>query len=161
MEIEIRQACFSDLPDIKDLFVNTVKTCCSMYYNEREIEVWSEAVNNEERWESAVEDQFFILACQNEEVLGFASLEKTKLKNKGYLDFMFVHAEHQRKGIAKRLLNVIKDEARSRGLTLIESDVSKSAFTFFKNNGFLSFKKKSNIIGEGINLVNYRMTKSL
>ncbi|WP_341224929.1 GNAT family N-acetyltransferase [uncultured Arcticibacterium sp.] len=161
MDIEIRQASLLDLPKIKDLFVNTVQECCSDDYDERQIEVWCDAVNHEERWEDAIKKQYFLLACRGEELLGFTSLEKTNLKIKGYLDFMFVHAAHQRKGIAKRLLNEVKLKAKSLGFKLIETDVSITAFEFFERNGFFKLRKNLNTKDNGVDLINYRMTKIL
>lgn len=161
MDIEIRKARLLDLPEIKDLFVNTVQESCADDYSEQEIEVWCDAVNHEERWEDAVKKQYFILACSDKELLGFTSLEKTDLRNKGYLDFMFVHPAHQRKGIAKRLLEEVKNKAKSLGFKHLESDVSITAFKFFEKNGFFEQRKNLNTKDNGVDLINYRMTTIL
>lgn len=161
MDIEIRLATVLDLPEIKALFVNAVRSSCAKDYEPLEIDAWCESVNSIERWETAVKEQHFLLACSGDEILGFGSLKSAALVDKGYLDFMYVHSEFQSKGIAKSLLKEIEAEAEIRKIEIIDSDVSITALPFFEKNGFKKIRRNINRKGSGIDLVNYRMTKNL
>ncbi len=68
--------------------------------------------------------------------MGFGSLE-----NENYIDLIYVHKYHLRKGIANRILDSLKNKAEEYGTKSLSSDVSKTAVPFFKRNGFRLLKE--------------------
>lgn len=73
---------------------------------------------------------------------------------------MFTHKDHQRCGIAARLLHKIERKAKEQGNELIYSDVSITAKGFFEKYGYVlekqQFKKSRNK-----ELINFKMIKTM
>jgi len=131
-EIRIREAKIDDVDDITQLYFGTVTNVNAKDYSPKEIEVWSgTAHNNNDRWERSVNEQYFLIAETDKEMVGFASIAPN-----GYLDFMYVHKDHQRKGIALKLLNEIESKAIEQKNKEIFAYVSITARPFFEKYGY-------------------------
>ncbi|MEM8525299.1 MAG: GNAT family N-acetyltransferase [Bacteroidota bacterium] len=153
-DLFIRKATLEDLVAILDLFRNTIRHTCQNDYTEVQIAVWISGIENQARWKRAIEEQFFIVAEQKNEIVGFASLE-----NGNYIDFLYVHYNHQRKGIASLLLDAIQAEAEWQGKTIFWSHVSKTARPFFERKGFEVIRENYKMV-EGVEIMNYCMKKN-
>lgn len=82
------------------------------------------------------------------------------LLNGDYLDFMYVHKDFQRQGIAEILLNALEAEAKRRDTKIITSDISKTARPFFEKKGYVVVNEQENLRA-GVVLINYKMKKEL
>ncbi len=82
------------------------------------------------------------------------------MENNNYLDFLYVHKDHQRKGIVDKLYSKIEKEAIKRGGTVLNSDVSQTAKNFFLKNGFKTIAPQTKIIND-VEIINYKMAKQL
>ncbi|MBS1518343.1 MAG: GNAT family N-acetyltransferase [Bacteroidetes bacterium] len=153
MQIIIRQAGTGDADQIRFLFRDTVAYINSADYNQDEINVWSEGYKNTEGWKRKIKEQYFIVAESKDMIVGFSSIA-----GDGYLDFMYVHKDFQRNGIAKCLLAEIESHAKSSGMKLIFSNVSRTAEKFFGKNGFVKTGENINVV-KGIKFVNSVMSK--
>lgn len=102
-----------------------------------------------------MESQEFFIAEINSKALGFVSLE-----NKEYIDFIYVHPNHLRKGIAQALLNQVEELAVKAQSTKLKSHVSKAAIKFFEKNGFIKIQENRNERGNEV-LINSTVEKSL
>jgi putative acetyltransferase len=71
-------------------------------------------------------------AEQGGEIIGF-----TNLAEGGYLDCLYVHGAHQRKGVAQSLFQALKVAATDRGERRLHSQVSLTARGFFERQGFI------------------------
>lgn len=147
----IRQANADDLEEILNLFVDTINNTCKNDYTKEQIEVWTSSVQNEKKWESKIRTQYFIVAELNKEIVGFGSLE-----NENYIDLIYVHKDHLRKGIANQILDSLKNKAQEYGNKNLTSDVSETARPFFERNGF-SVVKENEFDLRGVVISNYRM----
>ena len=58
----------NDLAAILNLFAATVKTVCAKDYTPVQIDAWVSSINNPERWESRITQQYFIIAKTNKEI---------------------------------------------------------------------------------------------
>lgn len=151
----IRKASLDDLPEITQLFEETVKVVNALDYTFDEITVWANSSKNTNAWQKHIREQYFIVAEQRNKIVGFSSITPS-----GYLDFMYVHKNHQGKGIASSLLSEIEKKAGKQKNELIWSSVSKTAKPFFEKKGY-SFKEEIyNTVGE-ITFTNSRMEKRL
>lgn len=155
LNISIRLAKLDDLTEMQRIFVDTITTVCSSDYDEQQIRVWVSGVNNTERWKKIIVEQYVIVADKGDKILGYGTLN-----NESYIDLLYVHKDHQGQGIAQLLLDEITKEARQLGQTKLNSDVSKTARPFFAKNGFVQLSEQTNI-REGVELINYKMTKHL
>ena len=138
-EIKIRRAVPEDLNELRELYCNTVTHINSKDYDENQITAWLKPWRDAnyvpgERGGAFAEkltSQHFFIAMIDDVIAGFGSVDDT-----GYLDFMYVSKDHQRMGVAKRLLDEIEDISRETGVTELNSIVSKTARGFFEKHGF-------------------------
>lgn len=145
----------NDLIELQKLYVDTITTICTADYDQQQIAVWTSGIENKQRWDEMITKQFVLVAQNEDKIVGFATLEKGN-----YIDFFYIHKDHQRQGIANRLLEEIEAEARRLKQTDLTSDISKTAKTFFEKNGFMVLAEQT-INKKGVNLSNYKMTKKL
>ena len=96
------------------------------------------------------------ITCEIEnKLVGMASLRAD-----GYLDFLYVHPDFQRKSIATILYTRLELEAQELGLDRLTTDASKAAKPFFEYVGMHVTNESSKDI-YGQTLLNYQMTKSI
>lgn len=153
-KISFRNATIADLDEMKKLYVDTIQSVCSADYTTDQRNAWAASVTKTERWLDIIETQFAVLALADKKITGFATL-----KDGNYIDFFYVHKEHQKQGIAKLLLTQLENRAKQLGISVITSDISKTARPFFEKNGFTVLAEQRNI-RQGQELINYKMTKS-
>lgn len=155
LKISIRHSKLSDLTEMQKMFVDTISTICKDDYSPEQIKVWTSSIENTQRWTDKLTSQYFLIAELDNKIVGYASLE-----NNDYFDFLYVHKDYQRQGIADRLYSEIEKEAINRNATILNSDVSETARRFFEKKGFKIITPQTNII-KGVEIVNYKMTKTL
>lgn len=153
--LKIRKGQLNDLLELQKLFVDTVSNICKTDYNDEQINIWISGVENLERWKEMLTDQFVLIAQDKQEITGFCTL-----KNNNYLDFLYIHKDYQRQGIATKLYYEIEQVAQKAGETTITSEVSKTAKNFFEKIGFKVLKEQ-NINIKGVEITNYKMIKNL
>ena len=154
-DIIIKIAQESDIQNITKLFYETIQTVNRKDYTVEEIDDWSSWYSDIDKWKQKISEQFFIIAQLNNELVGFSSLTKD-----GYLDFMFVHKNHQRKGIAKKLYSKIEEKALEQKNNIISSEVSITAKSFFESIGF-KVEKLQKKRSKNKELINFKMKKYL
>lgn len=152
--MHLREATLADLDEILSLFENTVKKVNSSHYSQAQVEVWARA-KDREIWTQKLTDQFFFVAELENTIVGFSSIDKN-----GYLDFMYVHHKHQRKGIALALLNQIESIAIKNSITRIWSSVSITAQPFFSQHAYIKYAEEPKSVS-GIAFTNALMEKKL
>lgn len=155
MKIQIRKGELSKLSEIQKLFSETITFVCKNDYDQKQIEAWKSSVENTARWQSLVQNQYFIVAELKGKIVGFASLD-----NGNYIDFLFVHKDFQRMGIAQKLYAELEKEAKRLNSLVLTSDVSKTAKAFFESNGFKVLAEQVPI-RKNVELVNFKMQKVL
>jgi putative acetyltransferase len=154
-EITFRLAQMSDLKEMQALFVETISAICKDDYEPAQIRVWTSSIENIERWTDKLENQYFLIAQCDNKIIGYVSLE-----NDDFIDFIYVHKDFQKQGIAGRLYDKIEKEAIKRGATTLKSDVSITARPFFEKRGF-KVLSKHNVRIRDIEIANYKMAKEL
>ena len=150
-----RVATNDDLTEMKQLFHETVESVCSNDYDAPQIKVWSASIQNTQRWQDVIDTQYVLLAIIDDRIVGFASL-----KDDNYLDFLYVHKNFQRQGIASQLLSKLEGKARSSKEKTITTDASITAKPFFEKLHFKVLKMQQNE-RDGLILINYKMQKDL
>jgi putative acetyltransferase len=151
----IRTAVEKDLSSIRKLYSETVREINSKDYSADEIDVWASTSNDPHSFKKAVENQYFVIAETENELVGFSSIEKN-----GYLDFMYVHKDHQREGIAKRLLEEIERKANEQNNYEVFAYVSRTAKPFFERSGYRYSGDKTDRF-KGVVFINSIMVKKL
>lgn len=155
LKITIEDATHNELQEIKKLFYDTVTKICKKDYTAEQIKAWASAADDEAKWADKIIKQYFLVAKADDKVIGFASLE-----NDNYLDYLYVHKDFQRKGVAQKLLSLLEKKAEINRNDKIICDVSITAKPFFEQNGYKVIKEQKNKIN-GVTVPNFRMIKKL
>jgi len=145
----------SDLPQIRQLFFDTITNVNVTGYIPEQIKVWSSGVDNIDRWEKKFSEQLFIVATEGGKLLGFTSL----LQNY-YIDHLYINHLCLGKGIASQLIDYLEKTANKSSVKELKSDVSITALPFFEKKGYVVVKRNENS-HKGEVLVNYDVMKKL
>lgn len=153
--MNFRKATISDLPEMKELFVQTIQSVCKIDYNPDQINAWVSGAENTQRWIDVIEKQFALLAIIENKIAGFGTL-----KDNNYIDFFFIHKDYQRQGIANKIFSELELEAKKHHSKIITSDVSITAKPFFEKKGFVVKTEQKNMV-RSVEIINYKMEKEL
>ncbi len=152
----IRTATLSDMPELKELYQNTVLTVNRKDYSTAEIEDWASCGDDIAHLQKSFTEQYYIVAeNQRQYIVGFASIN-----DEGYMHTLFVHKDFQHQGVATLLYQYLEAYAQEKGIEKITSEVSITAKPFFEKQGFLvdeEQRRKANRLC----LINYKMSKSI
>lgn len=122
------------------------------YYSSKEVTAWVSSINHPKRWTKRIQEDFFLLVEENNKIIGFASL-----KNSSYVDLLFVHPSHRRKGIAAKLLAKLEEE---RNISEpLETHASLISQAFFAKHGY-EFIRANKVDVFGVEMENFLMRKS-
>ncbi|MEO8583265.1 MAG: GNAT family N-acetyltransferase [Flavitalea sp.] len=102
-QITIREGHLGDLLELQQLFVYTISNVCQTDYDNKQIIAWIATIENYQRWQDILKNQFVLVAQDKESITGFCSLD-----NGNYIDLLYVHKDYQRQGIAHRLYDDIE-----------------------------------------------------
>ena len=131
---EVRGATAGDAPAVADLFYYTILNVNVGDYTGDQVEAWAGPAPDAGLWRGRIAGhggRRMFVATADEEIVGFAELEED-----GHLDTLYVHHEHQGRGIASALLDRIEAEARRLGLVRLYTEASITAEPFFRARGF-------------------------
>ena len=78
----------------------------------------------------------------------------------GHFDAVYIHAEHQGKGIASALLACVEEEAHALKLDHIFTEASITVLPFFQRRGFTLIEAQD-VFYQSMRFRNYRMKKDL
>ena len=150
---KIREAKQEDLDQIMKLYHETVIEINSKDYDEEQIRVWSDVSDGNHNFPRKITEQNFYVAEFENKITGFGSVT-----DDGYLDYMYVHKDFQRKGVAKKILFEIEKKANELNIAKITSHVSITARGFFEKHGY---EKESDHIDKhkGVEFINFVMVK--
>lgn len=152
----IRKLEKSDIAACINLFRETVHFINAKDYSHEQLEIWApKTIDPENQWWLTLLENIALVAVMNNEIVGF-----TDLSNEGYLDRLFVHKEHQRKGIAKALINELERLAVQRSITEITTEASITAKPFFAAMGYQVVKEQQKE-HKGIKFINFVMRKKI
>jgi putative acetyltransferase len=127
--IEIRPYRADDLDTVIELFKRSVREIAFMDYTPPQIKAWAQVDRDE--WASARMSRPTWVAISEGEIAGFIDLQPN-----GLIDMLFVHPEHQRKGVATALLARVEAEAGEAEIPTLHTYSSITAQTFFEVCGF-------------------------
>lgn len=155
MNAIIREATDEDFAAIGRLFFETIRTVNLRDYTPQQVAAWAPAVGSAQDWRKRLNGQVVLVAIEQSLFVGFASSEKN-----GHIDFMFVHKDRQRQGIASALLGRILDLARQWNLPGVFTKASITAKPFFERHGFV-VTKPEDVVRHGVTLRRYHMERKV
>lgn len=116
----------SDCKELFELFFDTVHVINAQDYSEEQLDAWASGEVDLNRWNRSFLEHYTIVAVDEEKIVGFGDITKD-----GYLDRLFVHAEHQRIGIATAICDQLEQAVDGKILT----QASITAVLFLKSVG--------------------------
>lgn len=154
--MKIRKFKSKDSAATAELFRDTVRRVNSKDYSPEQINVWAPEDLENDAWLSRLEKaHIFVMESAIGAVLGFITIELD-----GYIDLLYVHADHQRRGVGSRLLAHAEKQAQICGIKRFHTEASITALPFFESHGFL-VSKEQKARKQGVHFINYRMEKQL
>jgi putative acetyltransferase len=153
--VRLRRAKPEDVPEMQQLFKETIAAVCSREYTIDQIRAWLSGAENEERWNRLIDEQYCLVAQLDNMIVGFGSLA-----GGSYLDFLYVHKDYQGLGLANGIVDMLLDEASRAGVSRVTAHVSKTARGFFRHRGFAEVRENRKTI-QGVEMVNYEMAVNL
>lgn len=154
--VQIRPYERADAASTLAIFTAAITQTAAADYSPEQVQAWAlPGHRDSETWNREMCERHSLVATVNGDVAGFSDVAPD-----GYVDMMFVSPQHQRQGIAHRLLGEIETEARRLGATELYADVSITARPFFERHGFI-VESEQHPVRHGVQLVNFRMRKPL
>lgn len=149
--MDLRPCTQADLPTVLDLFHESVHTLCRADYTPAQLSAWAPEDPDEAPWARRLQCQTFLLAEEDGDLMGFASLEGD------YLDLLYVHPRHARRGVGAVLCGVLERQCAGRRITV---HASATARPFFARRGYRTVEPHQ-AERRGVMLTNYLMEKEL
>lgn len=140
----------ADLEQIVRLFHDTVHAVCIRDYSKEQVDAWAPAAIDLQAWDSSLSAHNTLVAVEGDAIIGFADMDNT-----GYLDRLYVHLDHQRRGIATALYDRLEDECPADSLT---THASLTARPFFEQRGYRVVKTQE-VERHSVRLTNFVMEK--
>ncbi len=144
-----------DLQAVVTCFHRSVREIGERYYTTEQVEVWAPDAPDLSAWASRLGGGGVFVAEREGDVAGFVRVEET-----GFVDLLYVHPNHERRGLGRELLEAALTWAEAHGVCRLESEVSMAARPLFEAMGFHVVKEQS-VERKGIRLRNFRMVRSL
>lgn len=143
------------LEEIMQLFYDTVHSVNAKDYNEQQLERWAPSKPDVVSWKQRLGNNICFVAIVENKIAGFA-----ELTDDGHVDTMYVHKDHQRKGVATNLMQQLLKIASERNYTELTTESSITAKPLFEKYGFEVTRIKKKLYN-GKEFINYEMTKAL
>lgn len=150
--MEIKDYQNSDYVEIADLFHGSIHAVDPSIYSMAQLEAWAPTPPDYNHWEKRLIIKKPFVAIDGGNIVGFIELE-----NDGHIDCLYVHKNHQGKGIASKLLQHLREVADEQGLKTLYVEASKIAMPLFKKHGF-ELKSENSVNVRGQSLTNYTMS---
>lgn len=148
----LRQYRRSDCPVLGQLFYDTVHTVNRRDYSEEQLNAWATGTICLEAWNRSFLEQYTVVAEQDGVLVGFGSVAAD-----GYIAMLYVHKDHQRRGIGTALCAAL-EKARGSGKCTVQASVT--AVTFFQKRGYTVVREQQ-VVRCGLVLTNFLMERCL
>lgn len=146
-QIKIREYRPSDCKELTELFYNTVHTVNRADYTKEQLDAWAPGGANLQEWNRSFLENECLVAVKNHMIIGFGDISKT-----GYLDRLYVHKDHQKKGVGSAICTRLEKTIGGK----IVTHASITARPFFENRGYKVIKKQQ-VKRRGVVLTNFVM----
>ena len=141
-----------DLPALLELFYSTVHTVCTGDYTSAQLDAWAPRKPDEAAWDASLRSRTTLVAEEDGAILGFGNIGPD-----GYLDLLYVHKNHQRRGIAAVLCDFLETLYPVDRITVHASETARA---FFEKQGYRMLRSQR-VERRGQVLTNYVMEKEL
>jgi len=144
----------SDLESLDKLVSQTIKISYPAFYNQTSIKYFL-GYNSLENIRKDCRKGYCVIAEENGVIIGTGSLVGTNIRR------VYIDPGSQGKGIGHKIMGLLEDKAREKGLNFIEMHASLFAKRFYDTLGYISLREASVILSGGSKLNYFRMAKGL
>ena len=141
-----------DLPALLELFYSTVHTVCARDYTPAQLDAWAPRKPDEAAWDASLRSRTTLVAEEDVAILGCGHLGPD-----AYLDLLYVHKDHQRRGIAAVLCDFLETLYPVDRITV---HASETAWPFFEKQGYRMLRSQR-VERRGQVMTNHMMEKEL
>jgi len=164
--VTITEATFADISIIQDIAYQTWPLAYGEILSKEQLDYMLGAFYNDETIKDSIinKENQFILAKENENVLGFASFEHHyDQKQQTKIHKIYILPQTQGKGIGKKLIDFIAIAAKENGSTSLLLNVNRfnKALFFYQKLGFEIISEIDIEIGNGYLMEDYVLEKQL
>lgn len=149
--IAVRRFRREDIAAIAELFRQTVRRVNSRDYSPEQVAAWAPDEIDEQGWAANLAGRYCLVAVMDDRIVGFGDLD-----GDDHLDYLYVHADHQRCGVGRLLLAALEAEAAQRGAHRVFTEASITARPFFERQGYRVLEEQV-VLCRGVAFLNYRM----
>jgi putative acetyltransferase len=146
-----------DAPALAALFHAAVHGIARPHYRQAQVDAWSPAVPNPERFRARGTDGRLVLVAVDEED---APLAYGDLEADGHIDHLYCRPDAAGTGVTASLYAALEAAARARGIGRLHTEASEPARRFFLKRGFSVVARNDFELG-GVAIHNFRMEKQL
>jgi putative acetyltransferase len=129
----IREAQLKDAKQIHDMHMNSIRENCKSHYTSKEIQAWGNRDYSEEHRQKTILNDFILVVEYKEKILGYSHFAYSGELRALYLDLKII-----RKGFGKKLLKLVEEKAKSKGINKIFLHATLNAIEFYTHQGFVS-----------------------
>ena len=126
--MELRPYAPADCAAMAELFYNTVHTVNARDYTPEQLCAWATGEVDLAERDRSFQAHHTLVAVEGEQIVGFGDLDVER----GYLDRLYVHRDHQGEGIATALCGALERAASGP----ITTHASITARPFFEKRGY-------------------------
>lgn len=144
-----------DAWQLTEIFYNSVHGIDARYYSLQELNAWAPLPVDYLHWRERFDSHTVWVAELDGEPVGFTCMESD-----GYIDWLYIHSDYQRRGVARSLYNHLETLAREQEIQRLSVHASHVAKPFFEKRGFTTLQRCS-VERLGVALHNWRMEKPL
>ena len=154
--VTIRRYRDGDAAALCALFFRSVREIGPAKYDTAQVRAWAHDVPGAEAWGARMrENETFVAVDDGGVPAGWIELEAD-----GHVDMLYCAPEAAGRGVAAQLYAAAEALARERGLTLLTTDASRFAESFFRKHGW-SVDERETVIQFGVGIERARMSKTL
>ncbi len=138
-----------------NLFYDTVHTINQKDYNKAQLDSWATLSPDLDKWCQPLKDSYSLIYFERDNIIAFGNITK-----EGYLDRLYVHKDHNGKGIGTLLADQLETYVTDLGLREIVTQASITARPFFEKRGYQIIKKQT-VERNNQKLINFIMKKTI
>ena len=153
--ISIRPFKPSDVPQIAQLFHDTIRQINIKDYSEDQVKAWAPDDLYFGDWETKCSGMYTYIAEDKDLIVGFA-----ELASNGYIDCFYCHTDYQGQGVGTLLFQTLLQKASDLTIDKLFAEVSITAEPFFEKMRFMVQDKQTERV-RGAYLQYYRMYMNL
>ena len=112
--MEIRAYRPDDCAALAELFYETVHSVNAADYSPEQLDAWATGSVDEAGWNASFLRHTTRIVEIDGEIVGFADMDES-----GYLDRLYVHRDHQRKGVARALVDALERTVKAEKTRLM------------------------------------------